>query len=128
MTVALVAGAGGTSPGVATSGGFSWTLNGAQTTVLRWIADGCPAGVMGGYDHRTSAAALRTRNLVRISGHGEAWRAELTPAGRAYLENPPPAERPRHRKGQEVHDTAWGAYCRVPSLAALPKPGIERHS
>jgi len=69
-------------------------LNAAQQAVLQWIADACPDGVMEGYEHRISAAALRTRGLVRISGHGKTWSAELTPAGRAYLESPP-AVQPR---------------------------------
>jgi hypothetical protein len=41
---------------------------------------------MDGYAHRVSAAALRTRDLVRISGRGAAWRAELTDRGRELLE------------------------------------------
>jgi hypothetical protein len=61
-------------------------LNDAQVAVLRWIADGAPAGVMEGYTHRISASALRTRDLVRISGRGETWRAELTDRGREQLE------------------------------------------
>ena len=61
-------------------------LNDAQVAVLRWIAAGSPAGVMEGYTHRISASALRTRDLVRISGRGETWRAELTDRGREQLE------------------------------------------
>lgn len=41
---------------------------------------------MEGYTHRISASALRTRDLVRISGRGETWRAELTDRGREQLE------------------------------------------
>jgi hypothetical protein len=48
---------------------YTGTLNDAQMVVLRWIADGCSGGVMEGYEHRISAAALRTRDLVRVSGH-----------------------------------------------------------
>ncbi len=45
------------------------SLNDAQIAVLRWIAAGSPAGVMEeGYSHCVSAAALRNRSLVRISG------------------------------------------------------------
>jgi hypothetical protein len=62
------------------------SLNDAQAAVLRWIAAGSPAGVMEGYTHRISASALRTRDLVRISGRGETWRAELTDRGRQQLE------------------------------------------
>jgi hypothetical protein len=67
-------------------------LNAAQQAVLQWVADGCPDGVMEGYEHRISAASLRTRGLLRISGHGNTWRAELTTAGRSFLENPPSVE------------------------------------
>ena len=38
---------------------------------------------MEGYSHRTSAAALRSRGLLRIAGRGPTWRAELTDSGRA---------------------------------------------
>jgi hypothetical protein len=68
---------------------YTRTLNDAQTAVLRWIADGCPDGVMEGYEHRISAAALRARDLVRVSGHGKTWRAEITDRGREFLTRPP---------------------------------------
>ena len=61
-------------------------LNDAQIAVLRWIAFGSQPGVMEGYAHRISASALRTRDLVRIFGRGETWRAELTNRGREQLE------------------------------------------
>ena len=32
-----------------------------QVAVLRWIANGCPDGVMPGYAHKITAAALRSR-------------------------------------------------------------------
>ncbi len=61
-------------------------LNEAQVAVLRWIAAGSPPGVMEGYTHRVSASAPPTRDLVRISGRGPTWRAELTERGREQLE------------------------------------------
>jgi hypothetical protein len=61
-------------------------LNDAQAAVLRWIAAGSPPGVMKGDSHRISASALRTRDLVRIFGRGETWRAELTDRGREQLQ------------------------------------------
>ena len=61
-------------------------LNDRQTAVLLWIAEGCPEGRWEGYAHRVSAAALRSRGLVRISGRGQTWTAELTDAGRDFLE------------------------------------------
>jgi hypothetical protein len=60
-------------------------LNDTQLAVLRWIADGSPAGVMKGHGHPVSAAALRTRELIKISGRSSTWRARLTPAGEAVL-------------------------------------------
>jgi hypothetical protein len=62
------------------------SLNDAQVAVLRWIAVGSPPGVMKGYAHRISASALRARDLVRISGRGESWRAALTDRGREQLD------------------------------------------
>src|SRR5690349_14430572 len=64
-------------------------LNGRQVAVLQWIAAGCPDGVMTGESHKVSAAALRSRELVRTSGRGPRWRAEITQKGRAWLANPP---------------------------------------
>lgn len=60
-------------------------LNDVQVRVLRWIAEGCPDGVMEGTAHKISAAALRSRDLVRIKGHGKAWSARVTEEGRTYL-------------------------------------------
>ena len=95
-------------------------LNAAQQAVLQWIADGCPAGVMEGYEHRISAAALRTRGLVRISGHGKTWRAEITTAGRSYLAHRPPVEpRKRARRGEPAVES-------TPGPGTRPKPKAPR--
>jgi hypothetical protein len=53
--------------------------------VLRWIADGCPDGVMKGFTFKTTAMALQARRLVVVSRKGGAWRAEATEAGRYYV-------------------------------------------
>ena len=54
---------------------------------MRWIAAGSASwSDIEGYAHRISASALRTRDLVRIFGRGETWRAELTDRGRKQLE------------------------------------------
>ena len=68
---------------------YTARLNAAQTRVLRWVAEGCPDGVFAGYGHRISAAALRSRDLITVSGHGSAWHAKITERGRTYLESPP---------------------------------------
>jgi hypothetical protein len=83
-------------------------LNDTQLAVLRWIADGSPAGVMDGYGYRVSAAALRTRGLIKISGRSTTWRARLTPAGQAVL-------------GIEPQDDATAPVGRSGALAR-PKP------
>jgi hypothetical protein len=60
-------------------------LNEVQLTVLRWVADGSPAGVMDGYGYRISAAALRTRGLIKLSGRSATWQARITRAGELAL-------------------------------------------
>jgi hypothetical protein len=61
-------------------------LNEKQETLLRWIADGCPDGVMPDDSHRMTAAAQRNSGLATTSGRGPTWQAKLTAAGRAYLD------------------------------------------
>lgn len=61
-------------------------LNASQLAVLRWIAEGCPDGVMQGHAHKTSAVALQSRRLVKISRRGGVWTAQITEAGHAYLQ------------------------------------------
>jgi hypothetical protein len=74
------------------------TLSESQVTLLRWITSGCPDGVMDGYFHRISAAALRNRGLVTISGHGATWSATATKAGQEYLDQVDGPEPPTPRK------------------------------
>src|SRR5690242_16902078 len=62
-------------------------LSPLQAAVLRWIGDGSPPGIMDAYGHRISAAALRSRGLIKISGRSRSWRAQITPAGRALLDS-----------------------------------------
>ncbi len=68
-------------------------LNEKQLNVLRWIADGCPEGTWEGTAYKNSARALQDRHLASVSRRGGTWSAELTGAGRHYLEHgtyPPP--------------------------------------
>ncbi len=69
-------------------------LSDLQLRVLRWVADGCPENVFDGYDHRISAAALRSRDLITITGRGPTWRASITPTGKAHLQRGSEATRP----------------------------------
>ncbi len=105
-------------------------LNDRQVAVLRWIASGCPEGVMTDDTHRISAAALRSRGLVTTSGHGPSWTAEVTLAGTAYLAgvspdetDEPPASGPAAGFELDMADKV-GRYHRV---AIDFRDRIERH-
>jgi hypothetical protein len=74
------------------------TLTEQQLSILRWISNGCPTGVMKGYSHRVSAAALRSRGLVSTSGRGRTWTARVTANGSAYLERVESADPPIARQ------------------------------
>jgi len=80
-------------------------LNEAQWAALRWINEGMPGGAADANPIKLSARALVTRSLARVSGRGPTWAAELTEAGKYYLEHgkyppghryaePPPAPPP----------------------------------
>lgn len=64
-------------------------LNDRQLNVLEWIAGGCPTGRWpeGDHSYKSSAAALRDRGLVTITGHAKTWSASTTEAGTYYLEH-----------------------------------------
>lgn len=65
----------------------SHSLNQRQVEVLRWIADGCPDGVVEGYSYKHTAGALHDRKLVTVTRKRGAWQAEVTDAGHHYLEH-----------------------------------------
>ncbi len=73
-------------------------VNDRQLEVLRWIADGCPKGKWPEDDniHKISAAALKSRGLATVTGHGRTWTASITAAGTHYLEHEsyPPSDEP----------------------------------
>jgi hypothetical protein len=81
-------------------------LNARQFEVLRWIADGCPADVVEGYSHKTTAVALQSRRLVNISKRGGVWRAVVTDAGAYYLQH--------------------GKYCTTTETGRAPNPDPPR--
>lgn len=74
--------------------------------MLRWIAEGPPDGEATN-PQRLIARALATRRLVKIRGRGPQWHAELTDAGRHYLDH---GEYPS------------GHFRQVPKQAPNPKP------
>ena len=52
-------------------------LDNKQVAVLRWVAAGCPDGVMQGESHKVSAAALRSRGLVVRQAEGRGGELSL---------------------------------------------------
>ncbi|MEU1604029.1 hypothetical protein [Micromonospora matsumotoense] len=58
-----------------------------QLLLLRRIGDGDDLSGPDGLDQRHSARALQTRRLVDVSRRGGVWRAQITDAGRFYLDN-----------------------------------------
>jgi hypothetical protein len=108
------------------------TLTEKQVLLLRWIADGCPAGVMTDEYYRISAAALRNRGLVKTAGSGPRWTATITDAGGAYLakvdgpEPPAPREANVSATEQLVRDVvSAGGALRVPRRGWYSSDGID---
>lgn len=103
-----------------------------QRESLKWIGDGCPAGVMTDDSHRISAAALRRRGLVRITGRGPTWAAHLTEAGREWIVRSESDDAPLPRQAnvsvtqQLVDDLlAAGGSLRVPQYRARETGSVD---
>lgn len=60
-------------------------LNHRQVEVLRWISEGCPDGRWTDFTYKTTASALRSRRLVKVSRQDGMWTASILPAGEQYL-------------------------------------------
>jgi len=58
-----------------------------QLALLQRIAGGDDLSSPDGVDQRHSARALQSRRLVDVSRRGGTWRAQITDAGRFYLDN-----------------------------------------
>ena len=108
------------------------TLNEAQVALLRWIAEGCPDGVMEGHFYRISASALRSKGLVKVSGHGRTWSAKPTKAGQEYLEqlegdDPPIPRQANVAVTQQLVDEviAGGGSMRVPRRHWYADDGVD---
>ena len=108
------------------------TLDAGQIALLRWIAEGCPDGVMEGHFHRISASALRSKGLVKISGHGPSWTAKATKTGQGYLEqlegdDPPVPRQANISVTQQLVDDviAAGGSLRVPRRHWYAADGVD---
>jgi hypothetical protein len=104
-------------------------INALQREVLHWVAEGCPAGVMQGDTHKSSAVALQSRRLVKISRRGGIWNAGITEGGRNYLETGhyPPRRSPttvkvldtiKHQPGEHEQTKAPAAASPAEQLVA----------
>ena len=65
--------------------GLDAPLNDLQKTVLRWVADGCPADRTDDNRYKLAARALENRRLVKVARRDGAWHATTTPAGDHHL-------------------------------------------
>lgn len=108
------------------------TLTEQQVSILRWIDDGCPADDEPSISRRISAAALRRRGLVSISGRGRSWSARLTADGRNYLKavegpDPPIPRQPSVSVTQQLVDqvVAAGGTLRVPRKRWSDRSGVD---
>lgn len=114
-------------------------LHTRQVAVLRWIAEGCPGGVMEGHSYKQTARALADRRLVTVRRGRAGWSAEITEVGRYYLEHgefpahPPtkaPAKAPTSRRPSAARDgdAAGGASGLAPDppKTVTKKPVGER--
>lgn len=108
------------------------TLTEKQVELLRWIANGCPDGVMEDDFYRISAAALRNRGLISISGRGPTWKAKILAAGTEYLQkvespNPPIPRQANVSVTQQLIDDviAAGGSLRVPQKRWGSTEGVD---
>lgn len=105
-------------------------LNQSQADLLRWVQDGCPAGVYDdGYEHRIRARALERRGLVTIKGSGDSWRAALTRAGRDWLAKPPKLDnsaRPSDADALMSEVLAAGGEIEKPKLDYKEREALEK--
>lgn len=98
------------------------SLNERQLAVLRRIADGDE--LSDDHQARISARALHDRLLVKISKQG-GWSAQLTDAGRYYLDHGHHPEHPRARPTAGGADTGT-ATVEVPKARTAPRHATAR--
>lgn len=100
------------------------SLNELQVLVLHWISDGCPGGVWADERHKTSAAALKSRGLVRITRPNRKWTATITEAGTYYLEHGQFQESPAKQMGarQKPARKEPKPVLRTPPTPRTPRP------
>lgn len=85
------------------------TLNERQTEVLHWINDGCPADSVPQGNYKISARSLEGHELVKIKGHGTAWKATITARGKRVLAGEEPLRKKSGRKRGSTHGVSQNA-------------------
>lgn len=104
-------------------------LNERQVEVLHWISDGCPDGRWTDFTFKTTATAIASRRLIRVSKRGGIWSAALLPAGEYYLANSkyPPGHWAKRRSHHVDLDAAVQPTVAARQPVASPlKGGPER--
>lgn len=110
---------------------MSGPINDRLLEVLRWIADGCPAGKWADNDfmYKTSAMALNSRGLVLVQGRGRNWSATVTvtESGAYYLEHGtyPPSNTPPTPNLPRARNLTWNPST-LTSALAHPRHAIRR--
>ena len=96
-------------------------LNETQIAVLHWLAAGQADGATTN-PQRVTARALSSRRLVKIKGRGSQWRAELTDAGRHFVDH---GEYPPGHFGPETGPAPEGAGIAEPVAPARPAGRVK---
>ncbi|APT84653.1 hypothetical protein [Corynebacterium aquilae] len=85
-------------------------LNDRQQIVLAWIAAGCPEDTTPPGNYKISARTLESHELVKIKGHGDAWRATVTARGKRVLAGTEPLKKSRKKGASTTTITpSWRA-------------------
>lgn len=94
-------------------------LTGRQKKVLGWIVDGC-TGAPPYEAFKNTARMLEGHKLVKISGHGDKWKAVATKRGeRVYAGTEPLVVNRKRRKNVDAKESP------VPSTLKNPRPTPE---
>lgn len=92
---------------------YRWSpLNDRQLTLLTRIGEGTDPVTSESPELAITARALKGRGLITMPKHGGRWQAEITDAGRFYLEHGHHPDLPER------------APCKQRSLVSEPKPTV----
>ncbi|MBX9397860.1 PE-PGRS family protein [Streptomyces sp. TRM72054] len=107
-------------------------LNDRQLALLTRIGDGTDPVTSDSPELALTARALKERRLITMSKQGGKWRAEITDAGRFYLEHgrhpdrPEPAQRKQRLAGSEQRARATPSPQKQAAAPSTTKPAPQR--